>query len=65
MVADFGQFIRDHYAPKFPELEQLIIDSGVYIRTVRVLANHEVRQKTHSPQSFSYANTIYAGPYEG
>ncbi|KAF9649338.1 Nop domain-containing protein [Thelephora ganbajun] len=35
------KFIRDHYAPKFPELEQLIVDSGMYIRTVRVLANHE------------------------
>jgi len=42
MATDLDQFIRDHYAPKFPELEQLIVDSGMYIRTVRVLANHEV-----------------------
>ncbi|KAF9782778.1 Nop domain-containing protein [Thelephora terrestris] len=35
------KFIRDHYSPKFPELEQLIVDSGMYIRTVRVLANNE------------------------
>jgi U4/U6 small nuclear ribonucleoprotein PRP31 len=43
MTADLEQFIRDHYAPKFPELEQLIVDSGMYIRTVRALANHEAR----------------------
>ncbi|KAH7931391.1 Nop domain-containing protein [Leucogyrophana mollusca] len=35
------KFIRDHYAPKFPELEQLIADPALYIRSVRVLANHE------------------------
>lgn len=37
------QFIRDHYAPKFPELEQLVADPAMYIRSVRVLANHDVR----------------------
>ncbi|KAJ7742421.1 hypothetical protein DFH07DRAFT_890952 [Mycena maculata] len=35
------KFIRDHYAPKFPELEQLVVDPAQYIRTVRVLANEE------------------------
>ncbi|KAI0053082.1 Nop domain-containing protein [Auriscalpium vulgare] len=35
------KFIRDHYAPKFPELEQLVVDPSMYIRSVRVLANHE------------------------
>ncbi|KAJ7179281.1 hypothetical protein C8R46DRAFT_1073216 [Mycena filopes] len=35
------QFIRDHYAPKFPELEQLVVDPAMYIRSVRVLANEE------------------------
>ncbi|KAF7352935.1 Nop domain-containing protein [Mycena venus] len=34
-------FIRDHYAPKFPELEQLVVDPAQYIRSVRVLANEE------------------------
>ncbi|KDQ29159.1 hypothetical protein PLEOSDRAFT_1055122 [Pleurotus ostreatus PC15] len=34
-------FIRDHYAPKFPELEQLVADPTMFIRSVRVLANHE------------------------
>lgn len=35
------KFIRDHYAPKFPELEQLVTDPSMFIRTVRVLANSE------------------------
>ncbi|KAJ8698106.1 U4/U6-U5 snRNP complex subunit prp31 [Pleurotus ostreatus] len=35
------KFIRDHYAPKFPELEQLVADPTMFIRSVRVLANHE------------------------
>lgn len=44
------QFIRDHYAPKFPELEQLVADPAMYIRSVRVLANHEVRPGSLSPR---------------
>ncbi|KAI6003785.1 hypothetical protein EDD15DRAFT_2220199 [Pisolithus albus] len=35
------KFIRDHYAPKFPELEQLIPDPTQYIRAARILANNE------------------------
>ncbi|KAH9894376.1 Nop domain-containing protein [Cubamyces lactineus] len=35
------KFIRDHYAPKFPELEQLVTDPQMYIRSVRALANSE------------------------
>ncbi|KAI0824675.1 Nop domain-containing protein [Trametes gibbosa] len=35
------KFIRDHYAPKFPELEQLVADPAMYIRSVRALANSE------------------------
>ncbi|GLB33641.1 putative nop domain-containing protein [Lyophyllum shimeji] len=35
------KFIRDHYAPKFPELEQLVSDPTMFIRSVRVLGNHE------------------------
>jgi U4/U6 small nuclear ribonucleoprotein PRP31 len=38
-----GKFIRDHYAPKFPELEQLVTDPAMYIRSVRALGNREVR----------------------
>jgi U4/U6 small nuclear ribonucleoprotein PRP31 len=37
------QFIRDHYAPKFPELERLITDPNMYVKAVRKLANDEVR----------------------
>jgi len=37
------QFIRDHYSPKFPELERLISDPNMYIKAVRKLANDEVR----------------------
>ncbi|KAF8743861.1 hypothetical protein AX14_000258 [Amanita brunnescens Koide BX004] len=35
------KFIRDHYATKFPELEQLVTDPAMYIRSVRALGNHE------------------------
>ncbi|KAF8591467.1 Nop domain-containing protein [Ramaria rubella] len=35
------KFIRDHYAPKFPELEQLVTDAAMYIRAVRTLGNAE------------------------
>ncbi|EPQ59357.1 Nop domain-containing protein [Gloeophyllum trabeum ATCC 11539] len=34
-------FIRDHYATKFPELEQLVTDPAMYIRAVRALGNAE------------------------
>ncbi|THH12314.1 hypothetical protein EW145_g27 [Phellinidium pouzarii] len=34
-------FIRDHYNPKFPELEQLVTDPSMFIRSVRVLGNNE------------------------
>ncbi|KAI0092439.1 Nop domain-containing protein [Irpex rosettiformis] len=35
------KFIRDHYAAKFPELEQLVQDPQMYIRAVRALANSD------------------------
>lgn len=34
------KFIRDHYSARFPELEQLVSDPQLYIRSVRVLANN-------------------------
>lgn len=46
------KFIRDHYAPKFPELEQLIQDPTQYMRAVRILANNEVRQTHLRPSNF-------------
>ena len=35
------KFIRDHYSARFPELEQLVSDPQMYIRSVRALANNE------------------------
>ncbi|KAJ3501353.1 hypothetical protein NLJ89_g9374 [Agrocybe chaxingu] len=40
-------FIRDHYAPRFPELEQLVTDPAMYIRSVRALANSEELAKVN------------------
>lgn len=40
--SNYFQFIRDHYAVKFPELETLVVDPNMYIRSVRALANQEV-----------------------
>ncbi|EAU84273.1 U4/U6 small nuclear ribonucleoprotein Prp31 [Coprinopsis cinerea okayama7 len=34
-----NKFIRDHYSPRFPELEQLVTDPTMYIKAVRALAN--------------------------
>ncbi|THV08720.1 Nop domain-containing protein [Dendrothele bispora CBS 962.96] len=33
------KFIRDHFAPRFPELEQLVADPSMFIRAVRALGN--------------------------
>lgn len=35
------KFIRDHYATRFPELEQLVTDPQTFIRSVRALGNDE------------------------
>ncbi|KIP09209.1 hypothetical protein PHLGIDRAFT_29183 [Phlebiopsis gigantea 11061_1 CR5-6] len=35
------KFIRDHYATKFPELEQLVPDPQMYIQAVRAMGNAE------------------------
>ncbi|KAG8965800.1 U4/U6-U5 snRNP complex subunit prp31 [Tulasnella sp. 419] len=35
------KFIRDHYNPKFPELQQLVMDPNMYIRAVRAIGNEE------------------------
>ncbi|KJA30129.1 hypothetical protein HYPSUDRAFT_60970 [Hypholoma sublateritium FD-334 SS-4] len=41
------KFIRDHYYPRFPELEQLVTDPTMYIRSVRALANSEELAKVN------------------
>lgn len=33
------KFIRDHYEPRFPELEQLILNPLDYARTVKAIGN--------------------------
>jgi U4/U6 small nuclear ribonucleoprotein PRP31 len=33
------KFIRDHYAPRFPELEQLVVDPWTYIAAVQGMGN--------------------------
>ena len=47
------KFIRDHYASKFPELEQLVQDPQMYIRAVRALANSDVGALNIVPAEFS------------
>lgn len=37
------KFIRDHYSPKFPELETLILNPWEFVRAVQALGNEEVR----------------------
>jgi U4/U6 small nuclear ribonucleoprotein PRP31 len=52
------QFIRDHYAPKFPELEQLVVDPAMFIKSVRVLGNNEVCLPHIPPVSY-YSQSIF------
>jgi U4/U6 small nuclear ribonucleoprotein PRP31 len=49
----YPQFIRDHYAPKFPELEQLVVDPAMFIKSVRVLGNNEVCPPHIPPVSYN------------
>ncbi|KAI8928045.1 hypothetical protein BC831DRAFT_450198 [Entophlyctis helioformis] len=35
------KFIRDHYAPRFPELESLVLNPMDYARTVKMVGNEE------------------------
>ncbi|KAK0529757.1 U4/U6-U5 snRNP complex subunit prp31 [Tilletia horrida] len=41
------KFIRDHYSPRFPELESLIRDPWDFVRAVRALGNSENLSKAH------------------
>lgn len=41
------KFIRDHYAPRFPELQQLVPDAVMFIRSVRALGNETDLTKAH------------------
>jgi U4/U6 small nuclear ribonucleoprotein PRP31 len=41
------KFIRDHYNPRFPELQQLVPDPVMFIRSVRALGNESDLTKAH------------------
>lgn len=41
------KFIRDHYQPRFPELQQLVPDPVMFIRSVRALGNETDLTKAH------------------
>ena len=56
------KFIRDHYASKFPELEQLVQDPQMYIRAVRALANSDVGAFHIAPAQL-YTDE-HAGPHK-
>lgn len=43
------QFIRDHYAVRFPELEQIIADPWDYINAVRSIGNAQDLTKPETP----------------
>ncbi|KAJ9114869.1 hypothetical protein QFC20_001240 [Naganishia adeliensis] len=43
------KFIRDHYAIRFPELEQVIADPWEYINTVKAIGNAEDLTKPKTP----------------
>ncbi|KAI6047333.1 hypothetical protein EDC04DRAFT_2864426 [Pisolithus marmoratus] len=52
------KFIRDHYAPKFPELEQLIPDPTQYIRAVRILENNEEILRLQDPTKVDLSGVL-------
>ncbi|KAI6152058.1 hypothetical protein BKA82DRAFT_4106605 [Pisolithus tinctorius] len=52
------KFIRDHYAPKFPELEQLIPDPTQHIRAVRILANNEEILRLQDPTKVDLSGVL-------
>ena len=48
------KFIRDHYAPRFPELEQLILDPWVYCTAVKAIGNtDDLTRANFPPASFT------------
>jgi U4/U6 small nuclear ribonucleoprotein PRP31 len=52
------KFIRDHYAPRFPELEQLISDPWTYIAAVRAIANVDDITRADLPSSLPAATIL-------
>lgn len=52
------KFIRDHYAPRFPELEQLITEPWTYIAAVRAIGNAPDITKTAMPKTLPAATIL-------
>lgn len=52
------KFIRDHYAPRFPELEQLIGDPWTYIAAVQGIGNADDLTKATLPASLPSATKL-------
>ena len=52
------KFIRDHYAPRFPELEQLIGDPWTYIAAVKAIGNAADLTKCAFPNTLPAATIL-------
>ncbi|WVR05411.1 hypothetical protein IAU60_002426 [Kwoniella sp. DSM 27419] len=52
------KFIRDHYAPRFPELEQLITDPWTYIAAVQAIGNADDLTKCAFPSTLPAATIL-------
>lgn len=52
------KFIRDHYAPRFPELEQLIADPWTYIAAVKAIGNAVDLTKCAFPNTLPAATIL-------
>ena len=52
------KFIRDHYAPRFPELEQLIADPWTYIAAVHAIGNADDLTKCTMPSTLPPATIL-------
>ena len=52
------KFIRDHYAPRFPELEQLIPEPWMYIAAVKAVGNAPDLTKTSFPPTLPPATIL-------
>ena len=52
------KFIRDHYHPRFPELEQLIADPWTYVAAVKAMANADDLTRCLLPTTLPAATTM-------
>lgn len=52
------KFIRDHYAPRFPELEQLIVEPWTYIAAVNAIGQSEDLTKVTFPNTLPAATVL-------